>query len=60
MDKILITSMREFIEHPTKKISIEIPANNSLIIEIEQKDGIVTSNFFALLKWGGIAKEFSF
>lgn len=50
MDKILITSMREFIEHPTKKISIEIPADNSLIIEIEQKDGIVTSNFFALLK----------
>ncbi|MBR5321695.1 MAG: hypothetical protein IKU41_07640 [Clostridia bacterium] len=52
MNKILVTSIEhEFIEHPSKKIVLEIPANNSLIIEIERIDEKnVTTNIYALLK----------
>ena len=53
MNKILVTSIEHFIEHPSKKIVLEIPANNSLIIEIEKNGENVTTNIFALLKWGG-------
>lgn len=52
MNKILVTSIEhEFIEHPSKKIILEIPANNnSLIVEIEKNGENVTTNIYALLK----------
>jgi hypothetical protein len=51
--KILVTCIEhEFIEHPSKKIILEIPANNnnSLIVEIEKKGENVTTNVYAVLK----------
>jgi hypothetical protein len=53
MNKILVTSIEhEFIEHPSKKIILEIPANNnnSLIVEIEKNGENVTTNVYAVLK----------
>lgn len=50
MNKILVTSIEHFIEHPSKKIVLEIPANNSLVIEIEKSGDNVTTNVYLLLK----------
>jgi hypothetical protein len=50
--KILVTSIEhDFINTSSKKILLEIPANdNSLIVEIEKIGENVMTNIFALLK----------
>jgi hypothetical protein len=50
--KILVTSIEhDFINTSSKKILLEIPANNhSLIVEIEKEGECVTTNIYALLK----------
>lgn len=48
--KILVTSIDEFIEHPSKKIILEIPANDALIVEIEKEGECVTTNVYVALK----------
>lgn len=51
MQKILVTSIeQDFTNHPNKKITIEIPANNALIVEIEKSGENVTTNVYVALK----------
>ena len=57
MNKILVTSIEhDFTNTSSKKILLEIPANNSLLVEIiksEGDDNIETKIYAVLRDWGG-------
>ncbi len=51
MNKILVTSIeQDFMKHPNKKIIVEIPAPNALVVEIEKEGECVTTSVYVALK----------
>ena len=53
MKKILVTNIEhDFADASSKKIQIDIPAGNSLLVEIEktESNGPVSTNVYVLLR----------